>query len=467
MNRNITIAAAVAAALSAGSAFAAGPSVAQIAAIPAANTINIMGSSAIKNALLGTIETNFFGGANYTVVTSNGSNGNFLGVAGTPAAQQASHSGLYAIWIRYEGGSVAGYLPIVNKKGVKEISGPALTANPVTINGAGTGNGTDDSFQFASGGAFATVIPDLGIGDVEPQALIGNNYPSNYVTTVWGPQNPAGMFGLTGKQLVDEVYALEVNQSGSTWVSTAKPLNLTIPTIQNILTGNFTDWSSVVDANGLAVVNGSTPIYIASREAGSGSRAATDILLAGDFNSQQTTTLLATAPFEFSTGDVLTAANNAASGALTYATIDNVGSTSYPNMKPVSINGVVPSNLAAANGAYPFWVEAEYVINPATTADTVAINNIVTSLQTASSTAALADIMAIPYVTAANSPLTQLNTVNIGPAPTFTAYPDLHQIATGYGFVPTGGGTATVYINPFTRSGKTNGIPVSYASVAP
>ena len=466
MNRNITIAAAVAAALSAGTAFAAAPTVAQIAAIPPANTINIMGSSAIKNALLGVIESDFFGGANYTVVTSNGSNSNFLGIAGTPAGGQATNGGLYAIWIRYEGGSVAGYLPIVNKKGVKEISGPLLTANPVTINGAGTGNGTDDSFQFAAGGGFATVIPDLGIGDVEPQALITNNYPSNYVTTVWGPVNNAGMFGLAGKQLVDEVYALEVNQSGSTWVSTAKPLNLNIPTIQNILTGNFTDWSSVLDANGLAVVNASTPIYIATREAGSGSRAATDILLAGDFNSQQTQSLVATPPFEFSTGDVLKQANNSASGALTYASIDNVGSTSYPNMKVVSINGVVPSNLAAANGTYPFWVEAEYVINPTTTADTGAIGHIVTALQNASTTAALADIMAIPFVNAADGS-GPLNTVDIGAAPNFTAYPDLHQLATGYGFVPTGGGTATVYINPYTRGGHTNAIPTSDASTAP
>src|SRR5271165_5013216 len=204
MNRTITIAAAVAAALSAGTAFAAGPTVAQINAIPAANTINIMGSSAIKAALLADIETNFFGNgaascvalATCTVVTSNGTNANFLGVAGTPAAGKATNGGLYAVWLRYEGGSVTAYLPIVNKKGVKSISGAALTANPVTINGAGTGNGIDDSFQFVAGGAFAQVIPDLGIGDVEPAALIGNNYPSNYVTTVWGPKNQAGLVGL-------------------------------------------------------------------------------------------------------------------------------------------------------------------------------------------------------------------------------------------------------------------------------
>jgi hypothetical protein len=160
MNRTITVAAAVAAVLASGSAL----SQTAFSGVPQANTINIMGSSAIKAALLSTIQTSFCQPSTVTNVTSNGTNTNFLGVNCVPKSGQASNSGAYNIFIRYEGGSVSGYLPIVNNKPVKEIG--TVTAIPVTINGASTGNGIDDSFQFAAGGSFATVLPDLAIGDV-------------------------------------------------------------------------------------------------------------------------------------------------------------------------------------------------------------------------------------------------------------------------------------------------------------
>jgi ABC-type phosphate transport system substrate-binding protein len=454
MNRNITIAAAVAAALSGSAAFAQAPSLAQITAVPQANTINIMGSSAIKNALLASIENGFCGGAgNYTTITSSGNNSNFLGVSCTPASGQATNAGVYNVFIRYEGGSVTGYLPIVNGVNVKEISGPSLTTLTPAINGSSATNGTDDSFVI-TGGTFAQVQPDLGIGDVEAAALINNNYPSPYLQSVWGPVNNGGLFALKTKPLVDEVYALFVNENSTLF--TENPLNLNLQTVQNILLHKVTNWSQVLDANGNAVVSGPLAITIVNREQGSGSRAATDILLVGDGCSSASvngTTIFnkSGAAQYFSTGDVLTAANSVP-GAITYATIDNIGSKA--NLSPVSLSGVAPSNLAAAQGSYPFWVEANFINNAATTgADSAAINNIVTTLQAQGTTAALADVNVIPAISAANGSGTLNGTVHLNPV--------------GNGVVPTGGGTATVYINPYSRAGHTCGVPVSFATSVP
>src|SRR5271166_712599 len=446
MNRNITIAAAVAAVLAGGAASA--QTVAQINNVPAANTINIMGSSAIKNALVSVIENNFCGGAfqpvNLGVNAGPGNNANFIGISCTPAGGKATNAGLYNIWIRYEGGSVTGYLPIVNGVGVKEISGPLLTVLNPTINGESTVNGTDDSFQFAAGGSFASTIPDFGIGDVEPAALINNNYPSAYVTSVWGGVNNAGMFGLASTGLVDEVYALFVNEGTNATIFTENPLNLTVQMAQNILQHKVSNWSQVTDATGAAVVSAALPITIVNREPGSGSRAATDILIVGDSCSSASVTAAtlfnkAGAAQYFSTGDVLSAANTVA-GAITYATIENT----KPNLSQVSLNGVAPSNLAAAQGLYPFWVEAQYVNNAANTgADSAAIVSIVNALQAQGTTAGLADIDVIPGI-AGNTPV--------------------HLNPVGNGVVPTGGGGGTVYINPYTRQGHTCGFPLDAAT---
>jgi len=187
------------------------------------------------------------------------------------------------------------------------------------------------------------------------------------------------------------------------------------------------------------------------------------VILAGDFNSQQTKALTDSGPpYYFSTGDVLTAANAAASGALTYASIDNIGVKA--NLQPVQISGGGTTNLSAAAGTYPCWVESQYVINPGSGADQLAMKSIVVGLQTASTTAALADILAIPFVKSATTGA-QINKVSLNAA--LVAQADLHQDETPFQFIPTGGGAATITINPFTRNGHTNSVPLSDATVAP
>jgi ABC-type phosphate transport system substrate-binding protein len=449
MNRT-TVAAAVAAVLAGGSAMAQ-PTIGQINAVPAANTIYIAGSSAIKAALLANIENNFCRGS-FTAVTSNGTNTNFSGISCTPVSGQAKNGGIYNVWVRVEGGSVTGYLPVVNGIKVKQIDGATLTANPITINGASTGNGTDDSFSVSAGGSLTEASVDLGIGDVEPKALINNNYPTAYSTAVWGPVNNAGMFGLGASPLVDEVYAVFVNENSSLF--TEKPLQLSQQTVASILSHGIKNWSQVTDISGNTVVSGSLAITIVDREAGSGSRAATDILMVGDgcSGAGKTVKLFDPNPATdfFSTGNVLSAASGIA-GSVTYATIDNA--TSFPLLQMVSLNGVVPSNLAAAQGTYPFWVEASFVDNSSTTgADDTAIKNIISGLQNQATTSSLADINAIPDLTLANGG-GQVNTT-------------VHADASLSGLIPAGG-SVTVYINPFTRQDTTCSTPISDINVTP
>src|SRR5271154_1251830 len=102
MNRNVTLAAAVAAALGTGSAFAQPPSLTQIEG--STNNIYIAGSSAAKNGVLGAIETNICGAGNFYLFQSSG-NTNFFAVSCTPlAAVGASNAGVYNIFYRDEGG---------------------------------------------------------------------------------------------------------------------------------------------------------------------------------------------------------------------------------------------------------------------------------------------------------------------------------------------------------------------------
>src|SRR5215472_13304109 len=162
MNRTLPIAAAVTAALSAGTALAAGPSVTAINSIPAANTIYIAGSSAIKGALSSSIVNTFCGGASNTTIVSTTGDKNWLAFACTPVAGQASNAGNYLVDYRCEGGSVVGYLPIVNNTaGVLQIDGPTLTATSIAVVGTTEANGQLDNFTTSAGGTLTRHAVDL------------------------------------------------------------------------------------------------------------------------------------------------------------------------------------------------------------------------------------------------------------------------------------------------------------------
>jgi PBP superfamily domain len=444
---NSQIAAAIAAILgtAAGSAALAQSVTTPTQAAAPSVALYIAGSSAAAKGVLASLETDLCGNA-YLLFEST-SNKNFFAVSCIPAAGKAGANGTdpYTVWYRDEGGSVVGALPIASGYAPKQLDLTALTAcitNPCipTITGSSTANGVDDSFT----GALVGHTVDFGILDVEP-AVFGlaskHNYPNAYSTTVWGAPALSTIGGLPSGTLFDEIYGIFVNNTslteGGSAVSTANPLKLSKQMVAKILDHTVTNWSTVTDITGNPVASSSVPVVIVNREQGSGSRAATDLLITGD--SCQTQGLVLSeqniagkSPVNvdyFATGDVLGAANTI-TGAITYATIDQSASA----LSIVSLNGIAPSPLAAATGQYDFWVEATYVQNPNTTfvaLQTSLINFLVSDLQTVGTTPHLVDVDAIP------------NSHNTASA-TFVANTAVAGL-----------GGATIYINPFTRSGVT------------
>jgi hypothetical protein len=444
MVRNITVAAAVAAALASGAAMASQPTPAQ-AANPTVG-LYISGSSAAKNAVLGALENgSSFCGGSYSLFSSTGDT-NFFAVSCTPAAStglpSANGTNVFTIWYRDEGGSVTGALPLVSGAQINQLqlSGATGSAGSYTaaVGGSSAVNGIDDSF---TGAVFKAAV-QMGITDVEPGALTGNNYPSAYKSSVYGKATPAQLAGLTQATIFDQVFGVFVNTNSSAFSSAEKAdqgtatasLDLSQQTIGAILQGNQSNWNDVPDTSGNAVASSSLPITIVNREQGSGSRTATDIYFTGDHCVSPLQTPIqestgGTADY-FSTGNVLAAANTIP-GAITYASIDNAGSSSYPNLTLVAVDNVQPSNLNAAAGTYGNWYEATVTTGSnysSLSADQQGlIQGLITAFQTQATLPGAADILANPNY---NTP----------------SYP-----ISGTGVTISG---HVVYINPFSRIGN-------------
>jgi len=453
MNETTKIAAAVAAILGAGSAFAAGP-VPTLSEAAAPNvSLYVAGSSAAKNAVTTALLTNMCGGAANALNITSVSNTNFGAVSCRPGAGTAQGNGalVFTVFYRFEGGSVTGALPIANNLAIAtlDLTKTAFitcgtTTCSATVTGTSAANGTTDTF----GGAVSDHAINAGILDVEPAALgTAANYPTPYSTTVWGAANPSGVAALPSAILFDQVFGIYVNTNAG--VGLRNPLNLSVATVASILHKTVSDWSQVTDTNGLpALTSGSasTPIVLVNREQGSGSRAATDLLIAGDTCQSQGSALKENTNKNFtdyfSTGDVLTALSTNP-GGISYATIDNAPKA---NEVLVNLNGITPTNLAAAAGAYPFWVESTIVSNSGGNAPDATLFTFFTStLQTIGTAPHLASILANSTVPTGAANVAHVNT-------------------SANGDVDSTLGPATIYTNPSIRSKVTCALPTSNAT---
>jgi hypothetical protein len=452
MTRNITIAAAVAAVLASTASLAGQPTPAA-AASPSVG-LYIAGSSAAKNAVLGSLETTFCGGS-YSLFSSTGDT-NFFAVSCTPAATtgvpNANGTNVFTIWYRDEGGSVVGALPLVSGASINQLSLAGATGSAgvysVAVSGSAGVNGIDDSF---GSGVFKAPV-QLGITDVEPGALVGDNYPTAYKTSVYGKATATQLAALNATPIFDQVFGIFVNTNSTAFTaaetagqgkaagSSGTGLSLGVETINQLLTGNITDWHDASDFTGTTTITtASLPVTIVNREQGSGSRAATSIFFTADHCQGSAVSIAEgsagpTADY-FSTGNVLAAANGIP-GSITYASIDNAGSTSYPNLTLVAVDGVAPTNLAAAAGSYGDWFEATAVTGQnfsSLTADQQGLINIlVGAWQQESTTVSAADILANPNYNTAAYPVSG-TAVNNG---------------------------KNIYVNPSTRGGISCNAPV-------
>ncbi len=361
---------------------------------------------------------------------------------------------------------MTGALPLATGAYIKQLDvsqGSASTVTtdangqplyPITVTGSSASNGVDDSF---GGGVLTTAGPTLGHGapvqlgitDVEPGALVSNNYPSAYKTSVYGKATAAQLAGLSASTVFDQVFGIFVNTNGLSLSDS--PLSLSSETISSVLLGAFgnTNWHSVPNSKGNPVTSTSQPIVIVNREQGSGGRTATDIYFTTDECNKVSVKPIkestgGTADY-FATPDVLAAANTIP-GSITYATIDNAGSSKYPNLTLAQIDGATASNLNAANGIYGDWFEATAVTNssisPLSTDQQSLVDFLIGQLQNVQTAPSAVDILANPNYNTSN---TATGVPNVGLPVSGTAY---------------SAGGKTIYINPFTRNGNSCNMPV-------
>jgi hypothetical protein len=453
MNRNEKIAVAIAAVLGVGAAGNALAVPSQSQAAATTNVLYVSGSSAAKNALLGAIENDMCGGAANALIASSTGNTNFFAVSCTPAASTgitgANGTAVFTVYYRAEGGSVVGALPLVSGSSIAQLnlnSAGTLTGNALAIpvTGSSASNGTTDTFTSLINGV-ATQLPrqksGLGVTDVEPAAFVGDNYPSAYSTSVYGTASASQLANLTSASVFQQVFGIFVNKTGLN-----TPICLSSWAVASLLDSEITDWSKVEDcATHTAVASGSVPVTIVNREAGSGSRAATSIFWLNDLCDPNAVGVEEDQVTDyFSTGNVLAAAATT-NGAVTYASIDNDGAQA--NLVLASIDGVAPTNLAAAQGQYKWWVESS-LVTPTYSIPAVATsiaNFLVTDLQNGNTAPHSSQINLIPgsgsNTTAAIPASTTANTCSNATCSVKTA--------------------TAIYVNPFTKLGHSCQIPTS------
>jgi hypothetical protein len=444
MSRSMQVAAAVAAVLGASSAVLAAPPALSTAAA-ATNVLYVAGSSAAKNGVLLALQTNLCGGASNALTLSSAGNTNFFAVSCTVASTGPSAlvGQVATVYYRDEGGSVVGALPIVSGKAIAQLNlndttnitcPSGSTACAPSVTGSSAANGISDTFGGAVTNNKKPV--QLGITDLEPSVFVKDNYPSAYQTSVYGTATASQLGALGTSPLFQQVFGVFVNTSGTAFGSPA-PTSLNIPkaVLTNLLQGNVTDWSLASSTSGTPLATSSEAVTIVNREAGSGSRAGASIYFTGYECSASATDIAdpagATGDF-FSTGNVLAKANTTP-GSITYASIDNFNTTSLPNLALVAIDGIVPSNVTAANGQYDYWFEATAVTASGlpTPAATLA-SWLIGELQDINTLPHLVDVNAIPGNSANDNPALPVSST----ANTLTT-----------------GGQA-IYVNQFTRAGS-------------
>jgi hypothetical protein len=429
--RNLKIAAAVSMALgSVPAAYATAPTLAQCQT--PTDSLYLAGSSAAQKGFLAAVNTDGMGG---NAVTFTASNGNFVALCGISSnASMAPVGNAVVIHYRAEGGSVVGALPIVSGKAIKflNLSTATTLGGTLTTTGTSATVGTTDGW----GGALTTHTVEVGITDVEPGQFTGANYPSAYSSAVFGSATPSQLAGLSKAPLVDQVFGLYVNTSGINGGATGQAIDLSRETAAAILKGTYTDWSQVPTASGGQVSNVAKAITVVNREAGSGSRTGASIYFLGYGCPSTTNTINDPSPASdgYATADVLATAGTT-TGAITYASIDNAGKA---NLTSVSLSGVAPSNTAATAGTYDWWFESQLIKGTITSTGGAAIYSYLAAILPAVGTAAhYADVLAIPGVAG-----------NVKKVPVVASPPPAGTT-----------GTTTIYVNPFTRSSNSCGLP--------
>jgi len=369
MRKQLTVAAAVAAALASTGAFAlneAGTAGAQI-------TLIVSGASAQRDAFNNELKKlcNNAGATDfdtYSADDGNSATSEDFRVYSCTLDSNADNANVpvgiqnqtVAVYYRSEGGSVYGVGPLLSTNptfatGVKRIL--VNTATPCSnpgVTGSHTcpivGYSLTSDSDATSPSRLDTEPTDLGISDVEPKQFTGANWPVFGTSVLGNAPTPAQLSSLnsSAQATTGTVFGILVSNSGPT----AGLTNISREAVSSIFSGVVTDWGSVDDGAGNALAAG--PITVCRREPGSGTQVAASIYFTGTGCSSAPLTFLADpAAIENSTSTQMNTCV-AQSGAIGFR---NVGSNPT-GAHFVQLDGQDATKKNAALGRYQFNFEA-------------------------------------------------------------------------------------------------------------
>jgi ABC-type phosphate transport system substrate-binding protein len=360
--KNSTIAAAVASAIGA-----------TVAGAPSAFATNVsltqMGSSAVlpvveqvwhdycaagtlaeyRDATAATFAAWSAGGTNYRVYTCT-----INTTATTTAASIAGYVLTYSQ--RGTGGSIYGVNPVATST-AEEIMTTTDGCSNLGAEAANAGYNVAVATAFActSVSTSNTVIPDIGISDVEPAMFYGAGNPNidtSKSPPINAPLTPAQQNNISGTTFIQQVFGVGVGKNVKGSVT-----NLTSSQIRSILNGFYTNWSQVGGPN--------QAINICARTPGSGTQAgALAIFLSNPCAPTGELGLAASATLNASTGALIgcldtTAETNGTGNGYGIGILSLAdGPKSGDDFALVSIDGAAANAQNAAEGSYTYEVES-------------------------------------------------------------------------------------------------------------
>jgi hypothetical protein len=266
------------------------------------------------------------------------------------------------VYYRSEGGSVWGPGSIAKVVQIKKLTvdaGCTLVAAPGFGDCAATYALTTD---VGSGHLLNGASVDLGVSDLEPAMFRGENW-------VGGPLGaepaPGVLESLTKAVGFGQVFGLLVN--------TSVPIDsISSQDAASIFSGAYSNWSQVRDTRAGATLGQALPsasLVVCRREPGSGTQVGASVKLLNQ-NCGVASEPFVTAPIgpngnlvveSGSTGGLesCVSTNPGAIGPNVFKTSGLAASTKY-----IAIDGVAPSKVAAAEGAYSYWFESAFAKRP-------------------------------------------------------------------------------------------------------
>jgi PBP superfamily domain len=339
-------------------------------------------------------------------------------VTGVPA------NTVVAMYYRSEGGSVFGIFgnPSLNSGTPLPINrlniGPAGGAQPASFNVFETVAQLQADTQT---GAVIKDTVDLGVSDVEPAALTGENYGSEYSFIPFGAPSKATLQAVpTFGAVVGEVYAPVVSNTGGTAgflnASGFSTLSLTSQELATIFAGNVTDWANVPSAKAAGATAGSH-ITICRRDPGSGTQTVTSTHFLGTNCSSgglpfaTSATPNVTVVTNFATGDVLNCVK-ANTGSIGIVTLQTAAKITGAAATQVAVDGVMGTAANSAQDKYTYYGEAYFIKNTLVSgAKAALITKLVSDLESANNvpaSASVPNLVALPSHNAPFSPVLPL-----------------------------------------------------------